>query len=418
MLAGPQIQVVIIGLLTVGFAVGGFQVGRQSVAASASSEPTTATALALPSSDLSPRSDALAPREHKPRSVREIATVPFAEIYDVLRPATREQLMAWAADLERMPRGPRQRAAIAAYYKSLIQVNHRAAIESVFRIRNLPMRDVAIDAMIKAAPESIWADLAAMEARLPYPGRGFGRNDLVKNWSRVDPVAASEFVEKHRFSPGIKLSGEEDDRVVLLLNNWGEIDPIAARNWLEADASRQTKEAFQAFVTSLGRVDRGAAIDYAVANARQPNFEGAVNELVYQFVRSAKEDATRLIMLLPPECAKVAVKNVADITNPEVIDPNLDRPPDYQRPPDEVARWMVNLPVEFWRESIGKVADEWLDRDAVSARSWFDQLRPDLRNVAIANACRAAISSHRFRRRGDQARLDDQRSHAAGRSLG
>jgi hypothetical protein len=99
-------------------------------------------------------------------------------------------------------------------------------------------------------------------------------------------------------------------------------------------------------------------------------------------------------MLLPPECAKVAVKNVADITNPEVIDPNLDRPPDYQRPPDEVARWMVNLPLEFWRESIGKVTDEWLDRDAVSARSWFDQLRPDLRNVAIANTCRAAISSH------------------------
>ena len=82
----------------------------------------------------------------------------------------------------------------------------------------------------------------------------------------------------------------------------------------------------------------------------------------------AKDDATRLISLLPAEQAKAAVENVADITNPEVIDPNLDRPPDYQRPPDEVARWMVSLPVELWNESIGKVAQEWLHQDPFPRR--------------------------------------------------
>lgn len=385
---GTRTQIVIVGIVAAGLAIGGFQIGRRSVDAAALSIRAAETRADSPS--LPPRSRVLAEGDHGYPRISEIATVPFSELYDVLRSASREQLLAWARDLERMPRGPRQRAAVAAYYKSLIQVDHHAAIEAVLHAQYLPMRDVAIEAMMKASPESIWADLAEMTAQLSYPGRGWAQDDLIKNWSRVDPVAASEFVEKRRFSAGIKLPGDESDRVVSLLSNWGEIDPTAARNWLEADASRQTTDALRAFVTSWARVDRAGAIDYAVANALEPKFEGAINELVYQFVRSAKDDATRLIFLLPPDLAKAAVKNVADITNPKEIDPNLDRPPDYQRPPDEVVRWMASLPVEFWKESIGVAANGWLTRDADSAKAWLDQLSPDLRDVAIASCCRHA----------------------------
>ena len=385
---GPGIQLAILGLLAVGLAIGGFQVGRRSVDAAALSKPAAETR--VDSSNFSRRHWVLEEKPLSQGSVREIATVPFSELYDVLKFASREQLLAWARDLERMPRGPRQRAAVTAYYKSLIQVDHRAAIEAVLHAQDLDVRDAAIDAMTKASPESIWAYLAEMTAQLPYPGRVWARDDVIKNWSRVDPVAASQFVEKHRFSAGIKLSGDEDDRVVSLMSNWGEIDPSAARTWLEADASRQTKDALRAFVTGWGRADRAGAIDYAVANAHEPKFEGAINELVYEFVRSAKEDATRLIWLLPPEQAKTAMKNVADITSPEVID--SDRPPDYQRPPDEIARWMVSFPVEFWEDSIGVVARKWLNEDDVSARAWLDQLRPEMRDVAIVGCLRAAKS--------------------------
>jgi hypothetical protein len=297
--------------------------------------------------------------------------------------------MAWAADLERMPRGPRQRAAVTAYYKSLIQVDHRAAIEAVLHAQNLPMRDVAIDAMTKAAPESIWSDLAEISAQLPFPGRGFGREDLIKNWSRVDPLAASQFIERHPFSAEQKLPDGEDDRVFSLLSNWGEIDPAAARAWIEADSSRQTKDAVRAFVMSWGRVDHAAATDYAVTNSGRPEFEPAINGLVYQFIQSTKEDATRLILLLPREQAIAAMEDAARITT--ILD-TRDLPVGYQRSPDEVARWMVGLPVELWDNYIGVVAQEWLGRDAVSARSWFDQLRPEIRDIAIASACHAAAT--------------------------
>jgi hypothetical protein len=159
---------------------------------------------------------------------------------------------------------------------------------------------------------------------------------------------------------------------------------------LEEDASRQTADAFRAFLTSWGRVDRAAAIDYAIANQQLPKFEAATNELVYDFVRSAKEDATKLILLLPPAAAKAALKHVAEITNPPVIDPNIDNPPNYQRPPEDVARWLVTLPGDLWEESLGRVVQGWLREDADSEKAWFAQLPPEIRNRAVVGMCREA----------------------------
>jgi len=392
LLISTRTQIGIITLLAAGLAIGGFEAGRKSVDA-ALVPKSDASVTTQPPADPVSQKKRLLKRDHSQITVREIATVPFSELYDVLKSASHEQLLAWAHDLEQMPRGPRQRAAVGAYFKSLVQVDHRAAIEAVLHAKNLLARDAAIDGMMKAAPESIWADLAEMTAQLPYPGRGFAQDNLIPNWSRVDPVAASRFVEKNPFRMDITFS-DEPGRVASLLDNWGEIDPSAARNWLEEDVSRQTADAFRALLTSWGRVDRAAAIDYAIANQQRPNFEAATNELVYEFVRSAKEDATRLILLLPPETAKAAVKNIADVTNPKVTDVNLSRPPDYQRPPGEIARWMVTLPVARWEESIGTVAQGWLNDDESSARAWFDQLPPEMRDVAIVSCCRAATSDY------------------------
>jgi hypothetical protein len=377
MLPGTRTQAVIIGLAAAGLAIGGFQMGRRSVDAATWSKHTAEMRAELPS--LSPRLETVAESDLGHRNIREIATVPFSELYDVLRAATREQLMAWAADLERMPRGPRQEAAVAAYYKSLIQVNPSAAIEAVLHAQNLSMRYVAIDALMRAAPESIWGDLAEMAARLP--DRGGVPENLIWNWSRVDPVAASQFIETH------SVRGR-DDRLFSLLCNWGEMDPAAARDWVQADASRQTKDAFRALVSGWADNDHAAAIDYAVANASRPNMDAAINDLAYKFFRESPDDAKALILLLPTDKAKAAMKAVAYETTAVILGASED----YQRPPDIAARWMVNLPLELWKENIGEVVEEWLKNDADAATLWLNQMRPDLRDAAVANLCRAASS--------------------------
>jgi hypothetical protein len=370
---------VIIGLAATVLALGGFEAGRRTVDAAAVAN-IAVTKPSQPDSDFS-HEKMLLEREHQRISVRKIATVPFSELYDVLKSASREQLLAWARDLEQMPKGPRQRAAVNAYYKSLVQVDHRAAIAAVMQAENLNMREVALDALTKAAPESIWGDLAQMTTELPYPKRSNTREDIIWNWSAVDPVAAAQFITEH------PIQGE-DGRLFSLMCNWGEINPEQARDWLDSDPSRQTEDSFRALVGGWADKDQAAAIQYVLANAPRPEFGKAIDELAYRFFRSAKDEATRLMLLLPPEQAKAAMQHVAHMSTAFI----LGLPEGYQRPPEEVAPWMITLPAGLWNDAIGNVTEGWLKRDASSATSWLNQLQPDLRDAAIASLCRTAES--------------------------
>jgi hypothetical protein len=377
MLTYTRRHAAIIGVVLAGFAVGGFQVGRQSVDAAAWSKNTAETRVDSPNP--SQRHGVSADNPLGQGSVREIATVPFSELYDVLKSASREQLLAWARDLDLMPRGPRQRAAVAAYYKSLIQVDHRAAIEAVLRAQNLNVRDVAIVALMKAAPESIWGDLAEMTEHLPHPRRlhGYFPEDIMSNWSRVDPIAASQFIERNPTTG-------DDDRLESLLRNWGVIDPAAAKDWMEQESSRQTKGAVMAFLVAWAENDPAAAMDYAVANAVRENFALGINELAYSLLREAPDDARSLILRLPPDAAKMAMTKITRTTTAILI----HAPEDYQRPPDVVARWMATLPLELWKDEIGGVVGSWMWDDADAATDWLRQLQPDVRDAALADYCR------------------------------
>lgn len=372
-------QVVLIGVVAVVLAIGGFEAGRKTVNAAAIAESRAKQT--QPTADSVSQKETLPEHDHSRINVREIATVPFSQLYDVLRSASREQLLAWARDLERMPRGPRQRAAVNAYYKSLVQVDHRAAVDAVMRAENLNMREIALEALTKAAPESIWADLAEMTTVLPYPRRTHTREDIIWNWSAVDPVAAAQFIADHP-------AQGEDGRLFSLMCNWGEINPEQARDWLDADPARQTADSFRALVSGWADKDRAAAIQYVLANALRPEFSKAIDELGYNFFRKTKDEASRLMLLLPPEQAKGALNHIAYMSTAVI----LGLPEDYQRPPEEVAPWMITLPSGLWNDAIGNVMEGWLDRDASSATNWLNQLQPDERDAAIASLCRTAES--------------------------
>ena len=371
-------QVVIIAAAA-GLALGGFETGRRSVDAAAVAG-TIGEQLSKSLPDSASSSNPIAAREQTRTTVRDIATVPFSELYDVLKSASKQQLLAWAADLESMPRGPRQKAAVTAYYKSLIQVDHRAAIEAILRAQNLPMRDVAISAVMAATPESLWGELVEMLDKLPYPRRGDFPQDLVWNWSRADPVAVAKYFDKHP----VKGDGENSGLYQLLFN-WGKIDPAAAKSWLENDVSHQKKEAFRAFAVAWAETDRAAAINYAVANANRPEFEPTVKDLSYYLLRFFPDDARTFVLLLPREQARVAVEEIAEKTTGVI----LHAEPGYQRPPDVVARWMSALPLDLWRDKIGAVVGAWMTEAAAAATFWLNQLQPNERDAAVADLCRS-----------------------------
>ena len=380
LLKSHRVQAIALGLLAIVLALGGFHAGRRSVDAAAIAKTVSLESGNIVHNVPAPK-QTLFEREQNRIIIRDLATVPFSELYDILKSAPREQLLAWAADLEQMPHGPRQRAAVTAYYKSLVQVNHRIALEAVFRAQNLNMRDLAISALTQAAPESTWGEIAEAMTSLPYPRRGTGPEDLIWNWSAVDPLAAAEFINTHRVA-------DEDRRLFSLFSNWGQIHPLQARDWLDAHPSYQTKGAFWALVSAWADTDRPAAVHYLLENASRPEFGDAINGLGYDFFLKEKDQATGLMLLLPPAQAKGALQHLAHTTTAVI----LGLPSDYQRPPEEAARWMTTLPVDLWKDAIGELALGWVKRDAASATRWFDQLQPDLRNVAIASFCRTADS--------------------------
>jgi hypothetical protein len=369
------LQTVGVAVIGIAVAVCGFETGRRTVdaaAISASSQTNSGTT----SVAISPSYKPPPPPEQTRVIIRDIATVPFSELYDVLKCASREQLFAWAADLERLPRGPRRIAAVTAYYKSLIQVDTGAATEAMLRANNTAIRDLAIDAMTRAAPESSWSELAEAIARLSDANHLSNR--IIGNWSCTDPVAVSKFMERHPETGGHGGLG-------LLMANWAIVDSLAAKTWMEQDPSRQTSDAISSLIQGWEVHDRPAAIEYAVANAGREDFESGINEMAYRFLRTSPAEATALITRLPFESAERAIAHITEQL--DVI--WSDEPAEKENKPSLAARWLT-LPPDYWKNTIGDVLTKWFRLEPEAPMGWVNQLRSDLRDIAIADFCRHA----------------------------
>src|SRR5438046_1633145 len=142
-LTSPRVQAAISGLAAAALAIGGFQTGRYTVDVTAAANGTTS----IPSQSASdPARRELLERAQDKIIIRNIATVPFSELYDVLKAVSREQLLDWAHDLEQMPEGPRRTAAIRTFYKSLVQIDPAIALTAVAQIKETGVEQQAASA--------------------------------------------------------------------------------------------------------------------------------------------------------------------------------------------------------------------------------------------------------------------------------
>jgi hypothetical protein len=384
-LTSTRAQAVIGGLAAVALAFGGFQTGRYTVDVTAVVNRTTSIASQSASNSASRRE--ILERARDKITIRNIATVPFSELYDVLKAASREQLLALAHDLEQMAEGPRRTAAITAFYKSLVQIDPAIALAAVAQIKDKWIQQQAASALLTTAPESIWGDLAEFFETIPFPRDSW--ENPIRNWSRVDPVAVSHFIENH--PKKLAKDEPEDDRVITLLGEWAEIDPSAAKEWLDADPSRQTEEARSTWVMGFAQHDRMAAANFLTAHATEENYAEAIRRFSYSLFLDARDQMMSFVSQLPPEQARIAVGNVAETTAGFYLHASEG----FQRRPDEVANWLVTLPTDFWAGAIGKVVGTWLLFDAPPAIRWVQQMAPRERDIALADLCRAP-EDHQF----------------------
>lgn len=320
--------------------------------------------------------------EHK-LLLRNIASVSFPELYDLLQSASPETRMDWAKQIEAMPAGPQKFGAIETFYKTLVQVDVRAASQLVLNLSDHRLQTIAVSAMIGAAPESAMSEMAATAIRVPRYYRGLEFDKALDDWSEVDPVAASRFVEEH----------PKDTSPLDIISTWAAIDPNAARTWLDRvlverkDDEEHVAQAILGLCAGWREADTTGALNYAVAHADEERFGKAIQNLASSLFLDSPEQARTFIERLPnDQLKKAAVGEITTITTGVI----LGGSPDWPRPADVVAKWLVALPKEVWLEQIGSVTSQWANEDELGFRSWLNQLPNESRDQVIANYCESA----------------------------
>jgi len=352
----------------------GFQSGRYSVTRlSAPAAGQVASSRGKASSTASSR---LYSADNHQLIICNIAGIPFSELYEILRAAPRDRILSWAKTLEELPYTPQRNGALIAFYRTLVQVDPDVAVEAVVRTANRSTRDFAIYIMRRAAPESAWAELAAMTLKVPHRKGRTPLSEMIPNWSRVDPVAASQFLEEH---PDEVYPRDFEH----LLSNWSNIDPVAAVGWINARPERQSYRAIAGLLAGWAEADRPAAMQYAIANANREKFEPGITELSYNLFREAPDDARSFIQSLPAELADAAMDRISYYTTGIFV--GMSR--DLQLPPAPTAKWIVTLPPDLWKERIGAIILSW-NRDApADVDAWLNQLPTTTRNDVTADIC-------------------------------
>ena len=325
------------------------------------------------------RSDATAQRDAFARVlIRNVGTVPFEEIFELLRSAPAEVRTDWVRQLAEMPRGPQRSAAISSFYKTYVQLDPRGAAASISMLQDPNALWLAADAMIGAAPSSAMPEIAAMLTTLPrdiFYGGADRFDEVISNWSRVDPVAAAKFVETHPTFP-----------VGSLLTNWAQMDPEAALEWFYEQrkpdpSSNAWSNDLRSLVEGWFEKDKAAAVAFTVANSAEDGFEEAIRALAHNLFFKSPDEARDFLAQVPSESRKMAVNAIVGMSTGLT----LGLADEWKRNPRMVAEWILTLPEDSRDDALGDVLANWRREDDIAPLRWIDQLPADTRDRAIVS---------------------------------
>ena len=100
-------------VIAIGVTASAFQAGRLSARRKPVTSPTAD--LSIAQSERRGHASASKTRDQVDAHdviIRNVATVPFSELYDIMRAASADQILRWANDLENLPAGPRRRRTV------------------------------------------------------------------------------------------------------------------------------------------------------------------------------------------------------------------------------------------------------------------------------------------------------------------
>jgi hypothetical protein len=311
--------------------------------------------------------------------IDHLGELPFLQGYEFIKSASPEALKQWATDLENLPVGPHQRAAIKDFFRVLAQVDTRSAVDRALDLSTRDARAIATKAIQAAAPPEGFPAVAQLLAN-KRSEKG-DPVDFTETWSSVDPISASKFVERDL---------DEADRTegaMLVAENWAVHDPAAAKAWLnQLDPKYTKKSAYAGLVSGWIYSDEEGAIHYVIANAAEKRMSEAVTLVAKMLFTDSKDRARDFVNALPDDKARdKAVDEIAANASGRV----LFQEPGDSLPADEAARWIITLSPDLQERHLGPVVAYWQGEHPEAVQAWLSTLPPETHDRAAAKGCLA-----------------------------
>lgn len=303
----------------------------------------------------------------------DIIGLPFAEFYEALRSAPGEAREKWRVDLERMPTGPRRNAAVAGFYKLVVQFDPVTAAKDVCKIDNKDLRNLALQSIAGAAPGFALKDIATVLLNNPADAPDYlNLYEVMSQWITLDPAAVAKFCDEHSDAVDLGNNGA-------LVKAWAAIDPEATSQWMKVN--KFGPGLLGDFLMGLYEHDPAAATDYAIMHAEDLVPLAGLGSLLSALYSDSKEDAKKFIERLPnDELRHNAFRGfefaVEFGTAEETGEPD--------RTPRAIADWMVQFPPKYWRGHLAEVFDHWNDGAQPELFAWIEQQPPALRSAVAA----------------------------------
>jgi hypothetical protein len=187
----------------------------------------------------------------------------------------------------------------------------------------------------------------------------------------------------------------DNSDVAQLIASWAALDPAAASRWLADQApGRRDEDVYAAFYSGWLEQDRAAAINALRTSANDSTLSKARGVVTLDLFKDSPGSAREFVMTLPAEAQESAVHSIVH----DVTALYLSGAPQLQA--SDVAKWLITLPEELWREAVGEVVNGWPEQDSEGRDAWIDQLPRDTHDAVLAAYCQAGnsyIQAHNLR---------------------
>ena len=319
------------------------------------------------------------PPDYRRLPIEGIFLLPLTEFYEALRAAPAAARDEWWRQIQGMPRGPQRTAALKGFFKLLTQLDSDAAMNLISSLKDRELQTSALDAVVQAAPISVFPKLAEQVLKLPKnvwrPDMQDFLAQILGEWSEIDPAAVADLMTTH---PSINFGAYEMD----LLQEWSAIDPEATLRWLNQQEPSHWPGGIAMVLPGWYQKDRDAALHYIVTHRDDKFVQTRLREVLQQSYENSPEEAEAFVEALPDDQSKrMALAGGADIVGPGYQNDAADDP---KYSAQAVANWMLQHPPRLWRGQLAEVLHDWSPEDQQGLVAWVENQPLQVRNEVAA----------------------------------